>query len=73
MQGSHHHQRLREPEHPTEDPWRIVSRVVADLGHSGIKSRFGSEARFGEAAQHAAALLDALDVQPVIPDEEDSS
>jgi hypothetical protein len=63
--------RLREPAHPSADPWAIVHVIVADLAAHGIKSRFGAEADFGQAATAAAALLSALDVRPLVRDDDD--
>jgi hypothetical protein len=63
--------RLREPAHPCADPWAIVHVIAADLAAHGIKSRFGAEADFGQAATAAAALLSALDVRPLVRDDDD--
>ena len=41
-----------------------------DLARDGIKSRFGDETDLGEAVTAAAALLEALGVAPVVPDDE---
>ena len=60
----------REPAHPQADPWSVVTVIMHDLSAHGIKSRYGSEADLGEAAGHAAALLEALGVAAVIPDDE---
>jgi hypothetical protein len=63
--------RLREPAHTCTDPWAIVHMIAADLAAHGIKSRFGAEADFGQAATAAAALLSALDVRPLVRDDDD--
>jgi len=60
--------RLREPEHPSADPWSVVHLIVSDLASHGVKSRFGAEADFGAAAVAAAELLTALGVTPVLAD-----
>lgn len=56
--------RLREPEHPSADPWSVVSVVIGDVAGRGIKSKFGD---LSEPARSAADLLSALGVTPVIP------
>lgn len=60
--------RLREPEHPSADPWSVVHLIVSDLASHGVKSRFGAEADFGAAVAAAAGLLTALGVTPAVPD-----
>ncbi len=60
---------FREQAAPHAAPWGIVTLVMHDLSSHGIKSRYGSETDLGEAAQHAAALLEALGVAAVVPDE----
>jgi len=61
----------REPEAPQANPWTVVNLTMHDLSSHGIKSRFGTEADLGAAAQHAALLLEALGVAAVVPDHED--
>jgi hypothetical protein len=60
---------LREAAHPQCDPWAVVTLVMHDLSAHGVKSRYGPETDLGEAAQHAALLLEALGVAAVIPDD----
>lgn len=60
----------REPARPHADPWSVVTVIMHDLSSHGIKSRYGPEADLGAAAQHAAALLEALGVAAVVPDDE---
>lgn len=60
---------MREPARPQYDPWGVVNVVMHDLSSHGVKSRFGPEANLGEAAQHAAALLESLGVTPAVPDD----
>ena len=57
-------------ERTTEDPWTIAYRVVHDLRRDGIRVH-GADDRMPEAARHAAALLQALGVEPKISDEGD--
>jgi len=47
-----------------------VTVIMHDLSSHGIKSHYGAEADLGAAAQHAAALLEALGVAAVVPDDE---
>jgi hypothetical protein len=61
---------LREPAHPQCDPWGVVTVVMHDLSAHGIKNTYGPETDLGTAVQHAAALLEALGVAAVIPDDE---
>jgi hypothetical protein len=64
------HEGLREPAHPQCDPWSVVTLVMHDLSAHGIKSAYREETDLGAAVQHAAALLEALGVAPVVPDDE---
>lgn len=61
---------IREPAHPTCDPWSIVSVVIHHLAATATKSKFGD---LRGAVQAAADLLVALDVEPVISPDDDSS
>jgi hypothetical protein len=53
------------PRIPQCDPWAVVNLVMHDLSSHGIKSRYGAETDLGEAARHAALLLEALGVAAV--------
>jgi hypothetical protein len=68
--GDHGHARR---ERTTEDPWTVALRVVHDLRRDGIHVHHADErmphAARHAAARHAAALLEALGVAAVIPDE----
>jgi len=65
-----HPARFREPGRPQCDPWSVVTVIMHDLSAHGVKSAYGPEANLGEAAQHAALLLEALGVAAVVPDDE---
>jgi hypothetical protein len=43
--------------------------IMHDLSAHAVKSAYGPEADLGEAAHHAARLLEALGVAAVIPDD----
>jgi hypothetical protein len=62
---------FREPARPHADPWGVVTVIMHDLAAHGIKNTYGPEANLGAAVQHAAALLEALGVEPRISDEGD--
>jgi hypothetical protein len=58
-------------ERASEDPWTVAYRVAHDLRRDGIRVHHADD-RMPEAARHAAALLQSLGVQPVVPDEDAS-
>ena len=49
------------------------ARPVCNPSSHGIKSAYSSKADLGEAVRHAAALLEALGVAAVVPEEKDPS
>lgn len=55
-------------ERASEDPWTVAYRVVHDLRRDGIRVHRADD-RMPEAARHAAALLEALGVGAVVPDD----
>jgi hypothetical protein len=64
--------RLPQPDPgPSCDPWSIVRAVTRDLARAGVKTRFGADTDLTAACGHAAQLLDALGVAPVVPADDD--
>jgi hypothetical protein len=61
---------FRESARPQADPWSVVTVIMHDLSAHGIKSAYREETDLGAAVQHAAALLEALGVAPVVADDE---
>jgi len=53
---------------PSCDPWSIVSAVTRELARDGVKTRFGADTDLTAACGHAAGLLEALGVVPVVTD-----
>lgn len=47
------------------DPYTIVNLVMQELARRGVKSHYGPEVNLREAAEHAAAMLNAMDA-PVV-------
>jgi hypothetical protein len=64
---------FREQATPHADPWTIIALVTHDLSAHGIKASYGPEVDLRVAVTHAAALLEALGVAAVVPEEEDPS
>ncbi|GAA4506316.1 hypothetical protein GCM10023191_063230 [Actinoallomurus oryzae] len=42
------------------DPYTVVNMVMQELARRGVKSHYGPEINLREAAEHAAAMLDAM-------------
>jgi hypothetical protein len=60
------------PGGPSYNPWGVVRLVTRELARDGVKSRFGAEADLSEVVGHAAELLEALGVVPVVPADDDA-
>jgi hypothetical protein len=60
------------PAGPAYNPWSIISMTTRELARNGVKSRRGPESDLGTAIGHAAGLLDALGVAPVVPADGDT-
>ena len=55
------------PAGPVYNPWAVVRLVTRELVREGVQVRFGPQAGLSAVAGHAAGLLEALGVVPVVP------